>query len=91
MQVALSWTAVPNALSYNVYRSQTSGSGYQLIFTTLTANSYTDGPQNLDNSTNYFYVTTSVTADGESAFSNEYAAVPAGFPVAPAGLAGVVS
>lgn len=91
MQVALSWTAVPNALSYNVYRSQTSGSGYQLIFTTLTTNSYTDGPENLTNGTTYYYVTTAVTADGESAFSNQYTAVPAGFPGAPSGLAGVVS
>lgn len=91
MQVLLSWTAVPNALSYNVYRSQTSGSGYQLIFTTLTSNSYTDGPANLTNGVNYYYVVTSVTADGESAFSNQYTATAPVFPTAPSGLTGVVS
>lgn len=91
MQVALSWSAVPNAVSYNVYRSQTSGSGYQLIFTTLTSNSYTDGPANLTNGQDYFYCVTSVTADGESAFSNEYPAVAPAFPVAPSGLTGMIS
>lgn len=89
MIVNLSWNASANATSYNVYRSN--GFGYQLIFTTLTANAYTDGPNGLDNSTTYTYQITAVTADGESLPSNIVTAVPVGPLSAPTGLAAVVS
>lgn len=40
---------------------------------------YTDGPGNLINGQDYYYVVTSVSSDGESTYSNEIAAVtPAG-------------
>lgn len=90
MIVNLSWNAVPNATSYNVYRSG-GPSGFQLIFTTLTANSYVDGPNDLDNSTTYTYQVTSVTGSGESLPSNVVTAVPLGPPLSPTGLTQTVS
>lgn len=92
MQVALAWNPSPTASTYNVYRSQTSGSGYQPIFIGLTQTNYTDGPSNLDTSTIYYYVVTGVTATLiESVFSNQITATPVGVSTAPAGLAGVIS
>lgn len=94
MTVQLQWTPVPNALSYNVYRSVFSGMNYDMIATNVAPVAsgnvpppnpgYTDGPGNLINGQNYFYVVTSVDTDGESTYSNEIAAVtpaPSGIPV----------
>ncbi len=93
MIVNLSWTPAVSStgatITYNVYRSN--GFGYQLIFTTLTSNSYVDGPNDLDNSTTYTYQVTAVTADGESLPSNIVTAVPVGPLSAPASLVAVVS
>jgi fibronectin type 3 domain-containing protein len=94
MQVALSWNAavVPAGVTvtYNVYRNG-GPSGYQLIFTNLTANAYTDGPNDLDNATTYTYTVTAVTSDGESLPSIPVTAVPVGPLSAPTGLTAVIS
>lgn len=91
MQVALTWNVVANALSYNVYRSTTSGSGYQPIAYTVTQPNYTDGPGGLTNGVTYFYVISAVTADGESTFPVQVTATPVAFPSPPTGLAAVVT
>lgn len=92
MQVALTWNPVVGAATYKVYRSQTSGSGYQPIAVNLTQTHYTDGPGNLDVHTVYFYVLTSVTATNiESVFSSQVTATPVGIATAPTGVVAVVT
>ncbi len=71
-QVALSWNASAGASSYNVKRSGTSGGPYALIVTTGAA-SYTD--ESLTNGT-FYYVISSVGANGESANSVEVSGSP---------------
>jgi bacillopeptidase F len=78
--VSLSWTAstTTTVASYNVYRSTTSGSGYQVIgsvLATTTPLAYTDST--VVNGTTYFYVTTAVDSSAglESAFSNQATAI----------------
>ena len=101
MQVNLSWAAVPNALYYRIYRSTFSGGPYQLIgqsnpnpgLSAAAGNivtTYQDGPGNLTNGISYFYVVTTVTTDGESAYSSQYTATWPGAPNSPTGLTGVV-
>jgi CxxC motif-containing protein (DUF1111 family)/fibronectin type 3 domain-containing protein len=77
-QVSLSWTGSAGAVSYNIKRSTTSGSGYSTIGTT------TDPTVNFIDSTavkftQYFYVVSAVNAYGESANSSpEATATPTG-------------
>jgi N-acetylneuraminic acid mutarotase len=74
-QVNLSWTAVDNASSYNVYRSTTSGGPYTKIATGVTGTTYND--TDVTNGTTYYYVVTAVNSSGtESAYSNEASATP---------------
>lgn len=73
-QVSLSWTAVAGAIGYNVKRSTTAGGSYETIATTVSGTSYVD--TNVVNGTTYYYVITTVNADGESANSNEATATP---------------
>jgi chitin-binding protein len=68
-QVALSWTAVSGATSYNVKRSLTSGGPYANVQTGVTATSFTN--TGLANGTPYYYVVTALNASGESAISNQ--------------------
>jgi hypothetical protein len=69
--VDLTWTASPNAVGYNVYRSATSGSGYTMINTSL------DGSAGYSDSTvvsgqTYYYVATAVNASSEeSGYSDQ--------------------
>lgn len=102
MQVNLSWTAVPNALFYRVYRGTSTGGPYQLIGTTNpnpmqsanttpATNNYQDGPGNLVNGTTYYYVVTTVTVDGESSYSSQFVATAPSQPGSPVGLTGVVT
>ncbi len=102
MQVALSWNSVPNALYYKIYRGVISGGPYQLIAQSnpnpgnnpgsgQVITTYTDGPGNLVNGINYYYVVTSVTADGESAYSSQYTASWPGAPSSPTGLTATVT
>lgn len=102
MQVVLSWAAVPNALYYNIYRGTVSGGPYllagqsnpnpgQVPNNSQVTTTFTDGPGNLVNGTDYFYVISSVTADGESPYSVEYHAVWPGPGASPINLTAVVS
>ncbi len=73
--VALTWNASTSTVSgYNVYRSTVSGSSYTKINSTLVAGlSYSDAT--VQNSTTYYYVTTSVDSNGlESSYSNQASA-----------------
>jgi hypothetical protein len=73
--VALTWNASTSTVSgYNVYRSTVSGSSYTKINSTLVAVlSYSDAT--VQNSTTYYYVTTSVDSNGlESSYSNQASA-----------------
>ena len=71
-QVALSWNASAGASSYNVKRSGTSGGPYALIISTG-ATSYAD--EGLASGT-FYYVISTVGANGESANSIEVSATP---------------
>ncbi|MBN2007417.1 MAG: Ig-like domain-containing protein [Anaerolineae bacterium] len=73
-EVALAWTVVPGAASYNVYRSYVSGGGYELIGNAASA-TYVD--TSVSNGTLYYYVVTALDATGnESEASNEVSALP---------------
>jgi fibronectin type 3 domain-containing protein len=87
-QVSIAWTAVSDAMSYNIYWSTTSGvtpaTGTQIagatsphVQTGLTAG------------TTYFYVVTAVNAVGESDASAEVSATPTSTPNVPAAPTGV--
>jgi hypothetical protein len=102
MQVNLSWAVVTNALFYRVYRGTSSGGPYQLIgqsnpnpgMTSASANivtTYQDGPGNLVNGVDYFYVIASVSQDGESPYSAEFHAAWPGGPGSVTGIVGVVT
>jgi len=77
-QVALSWTGSSGAVSYNIKRSTTSGSGYGTIgSTTAPTVAYTDATA--VKFTHYYYVVSAVNAYGESANSSPEAdATPTG-------------
>jgi len=73
-EVSLSWVAADGAITYNVKRSTTSGSGYVTVATGVTSTDYTD--TGLTNGTTYYYVVTAVNPCGESANSGETSATP---------------
>jgi glucuronoarabinoxylan endo-1,4-beta-xylanase len=78
-QAALSWTAVSNATSYNVYRSTTSGGeGSTPYATGVTSTGYID--TTVTNGTTYYYEVTAVNTGGESGRSQEVSATPTGPP-----------
>ena len=73
-QVALAWSAVTGATSYNVYRGTSAGGESATpVAAGLTGASYTD--TGLTNGTKY-YVVTAVNGVGESAKSTEASATP---------------
>lgn len=73
--VALNWTSVTGAETYNIYRSYVYGGGYELIASGVVLLSYQDEP--LPNGVQYYYVVTALDADGnESVRSNEVEAMP---------------
>ncbi len=72
-QVSLAWTASTGATSYNVKRAATSGGPYTTVASPA-GTSYTDTA--LTNGTTYYYVVTAVSANGESANSNQASATP---------------
>ena len=62
-------------IGYNVYRSETSDSGYELIGSTMAGEeSYDD--ETVVNETTYYYVVTATYDGGESVYSNEASATP---------------
>lgn len=71
--VKLTWVGSAGAGSYNVYRSQTSGSYGAPLVTGLTSTSYPDATVSAGQT--YFYAVTAVNAFGESAKSKEVKAV----------------
>ncbi|QUI20897.1 hypothetical protein HZI73_00600 [Vallitalea pronyensis] len=73
-KVNLSWDSVPEADSYNIKRSTTSGSNYTTIATDITTTTYTD--IGLTNGTTYYYVVIAKNAAGESENSGEVSATP---------------
>lgn len=73
-QITLSWTASPDATSYDVMRSTTNGGPYVVIASNVGSPRYTDA--GLINGTNYYYVISSVSALGESPDSAQVSASP---------------
>ena len=71
--VKLSWVGSPGARTYNVYRSQTSGTYRGPLATGLTSPSYTDAT--VSPGQTYFYTVTAENVFGESAKSREIKAV----------------
>ena len=73
-QVVLSWSAVPDAVSYHIYRSALPGGGYKRIAGSVDT-VYTDTA--VTNGVWYYYVVAAVDDAGiEGPFSNEAAALP---------------
>ncbi len=78
--VKLSWTGNADASGYNIYRSSSSGTGYNKIGSTVTT-SYTDGGagpfgSNPANDAASYYVVTATNSFGESSNSNEISTTP---------------
>ncbi|MRR18380.1 MAG: fibronectin type III domain-containing protein, partial [Deltaproteobacteria bacterium] len=90
-QVSLSWTAVGNATSYNIYWSKTAGVT-RVNGTKITGATNPYIHTGLTAATKYYYVVTAVNGAGESAASAEASATtnstppPPALPAAPTGL-----
>jgi fibronectin type 3 domain-containing protein len=81
--VVLAWTAPATAVSYQVLRSTTSGSGYILAGTKGAATGFTD--TSIVNGTTYYYVVTASNGSCSSTNSNQASVTPACVPpLAPA-------
>jgi len=70
--VSLSWSAIPNAISYSVKRSTTQGGPYETIASGLTDASFVDA--GLGNDATYYYVVTASDGTNESEASTEISA-----------------
>ena len=81
--ISLTWTAVPNATSYNVY------SNGNLVVSDLTATTYT--VEGLTAGTEYCYNVTAVNEAGESAHSTSACATTLAVPTAPAAPTNLVA
>ncbi len=84
--VKLSWShsISPDVIAYKVYRSKTSGSGYNLIAQVET-NAYID--TSVQKGALSYYVVSAITSDGrESKYSNEVASAPGVPPKPPSNL-----
>jgi autotransporter-associated beta strand protein len=73
-QIILSWTAGAGAMSYNVKRAYVSSGAYVTIATGVTTAGYTN--TSLTGNVTYYYVVSSVNANGESTNSTEANATP---------------
>ncbi len=73
-QIILTWTASPDANSYNVKRSITNGGSYTIIASNVTTSAYTN--IGLAGGTTYYYVISSVSGLGEGANSTQVSAAP---------------
>ena len=83
--IALTWTAPPTAVSYQILRSTTAGSGYTLAGTKGNLTGFTD--QNVVNGTLYYYVVTASNGACSSTNSNQVSVTPACVPpLAPTGV-----
>ena len=72
-QINLIWTAVPDALSYNIKRSTSSGGPYTTIASNIIGNSYSD--TNVISEMPYYYIVSANMLSGESPNSNEASAI----------------
>lgn len=80
-RTTLSWEPIPDAIKYQVYRSQESGSQYQLI-REINASLHFYQDDAVKNGLRYFYVMKAINAKGTlSDFSNEVSAIPATLPL----------
>jgi fibronectin type 3 domain-containing protein/regulation of enolase protein 1 (concanavalin A-like superfamily) len=86
-QINLSWTANPNATSYNVKRATTPGGPYTTLATGVTATSYSSS--GLNAGATYYYVVSATNAGGEGTNSAETGATT--FPAAPATLTAIAA
>lgn len=84
-QVSLTWSAVPGATSYGVYRTdQSDHSGlFSPRIATTTSPSYVD--TQVSNGILYYYNVTAVVGGGESSYSDEVSATPLA-PASPSAL-----
>ncbi|MEJ5223949.1 MAG: S-layer homology domain-containing protein, partial [Anaerolineales bacterium] len=74
-QVTVSWSSVPGAAGYVIYRSRLGGGGYEQVGTTAST-SFTDTA--VQPGTRYYYVARAIASNGlTSALSNEVTAQPA--------------
>ncbi|MDR3570959.1 MAG: hypothetical protein P4L81_02030, partial [Candidatus Pacebacteria bacterium] len=74
-QVALTWTGISGATSYNIYRGTSlGGEGSTPFATGITSANYTDSA--VTSGTTYYYEVTAITSSGESLPSNEAYATP---------------
>ncbi|MEO7100571.1 MAG: LamG-like jellyroll fold domain-containing protein, partial [Luteolibacter sp.] len=80
--VTLAWNASSGATSYNIKRSDVSGSGYELVGTT-SATGYVDS--DVVSGTPYYYVISAQSVVGEGADSTQATATPVAAPAAPSG------
>jgi len=93
-QVTLSWISIdPTVISFNVYRSTTSGTGYALLVSIPAASSTTGAngyntyvDQTAQNGVTYYYVVTGVNNIGEGGDSNQASATPEAPPATPTNL-----
>ena len=84
-QVALNWSSIPNATSYNVYSSSVSGGPYTLTASGLTSPSYVQ--TGLTSGEPIYYVVTATNIVGEGLGSDEANVAPIVPPAAPTGFA----
>lgn len=85
--IALSWTAGSGDVTFNVYRSTTTGTGYTKVGSSATT-TYTDSSG--AGGTKYFYVVTGVDSGGfESTNSNEASGTFLANPSPPTALGAV--
>jgi len=84
-QVYLTWSAVTNAVGYNVKRSTVSGGPYTNLITDMPAIGFYDTTTTAG--TTYYYVVSAINGGGESTNSTEL--VPS-VPAAPTGLTAAV-
>lgn len=68
-QIAVSWTTVPGADAYNVKRSPINGGPYASVATIYDATSFAD--TSITNGAAYYYVVTTLNANGESGDSTQ--------------------
>jgi fibronectin type 3 domain-containing protein len=86
-QINLSWTANPNATSYNVKRATAPGGPYTTLATGVTATNYSSS--GLNAGATYYYVVSATNAGGEGSNSAETSATT--FPAAPATLTAIAA
>lgn len=89
-QATVSWSAVADATSYNIYYGTTAG----VTTATGTKIASAASPQvvtSLTNGTAYYFVVTALNAGGESSVSSEKSATPAVVPQLPAKPAGIAA